>query len=429
MTARMLAKILGIACVATPVVLLGGAGGCIISAVGGASSFEPEQLEAKLSPEGRALLDKAYEGIEGGRLMDYHTHMLGMDTSNSGTWINPAMMSWSSPIRRLRFAVYLDGSRIENLENGDAEYLDRLISLVRNQPQVSRHQILAFDHHYNKDGSINLEKSEFYTPNSYVFALAKKYPDIFVPAMSVHPYRKDALQELEKWAAQGGVMIKWLPNAMGIDAADPALDPYYNKVKELGLTILTHVGLEKAVEAEEDQRFGNPLRFRRPLDQGVRVVMAHCASLGEDEDLDNPGSEKKSSFDLFMRMMDDKKYEGFLFAEMSATTQFNRIGKPLTTMLKRTDLHHRLVNGSDYPLPAINIVVRTGDLEDQGYITSDEREALNEIYEFNPILFDFVLRRTIHAPGTEEHFSASVFYEKPEFAAKPLTETKTNEGG
>jgi len=43
-------------------------------------------------------------------------------------------------------------------------------------------------------------------------------------------------------------------------------------------------------------------------------------------------------------------------------TQFNRIGKPLTTILAREDLHERLINGSDYPLPAINFLIRTRSL-------------------------------------------------------------------
>ena len=38
--------------------------------------------------------------------------------------------------------------------------------------------------------------------------------------------------------------------------------------------------------ASEMHDFGNPLRLRRALDAGVRVVVAHCASMGQDRDLD-----------------------------------------------------------------------------------------------------------------------------------------------
>lgn len=181
-------------------------------------------------------------------------------------------------------------------------------------------------------------------------------------------------------------------------------------MKKNGMILLTHVGEEQAVEAEEDQKLGNPLLFRRPLDMGVKVVMAHCASLGSDEDLDN-GNKKVPSFELFMRLMNEKKYEGLLYGEISATTQFNRLPTPILTLLENPILHKRLVNGSDYPLPAINVIIQTKSLVKYGMITKQERKYLNEIYQYNPLLFDYVLKRTIRHPKTGTKFDALVFGE------------------
>ena len=107
--------------------------------------------------------------------------------------------------------------------------------------------------------------------------------------------------------------------------------------------------------------------------------------------------------------MDEKRYEGLAFGEISAMTQFNRVGKPLQTILAREDLHERLLNGSDYPLPAVNILIRTRPLVKQGYLNESEGQSLKEIYDFNPLLFDFVLKRTITLPGTTKTLPASVF--------------------
>ena len=98
-----------------------------------------------------------------------------------------------------------------------------------------------------------------------------------------------------------------------------------------------------------------------------------------------------------------------MFGEISAMTQFNLAVTPLTTILSRTELHDRLVNGSDYPLPAVNILIRTKPLEKFGYLTSSECESLREIYHFNPLLFDFVLKRNLKIPGTSRRLPASVF--------------------
>jgi hypothetical protein len=183
-------------------------------------------------------------------------------------------------------------------------------------------------------------------------------------------------------------------------------------MKELDLILLSHGGEEKAVEAEEDQKLGNPLLLRRALDHGVKVIVAHCAGLGANEDLDSKDHKAVDNFDLFQRLMDEKRYEGLVFGEISAMTQFNRSAK-LRTLLAREDLHERLVNGSDYPLPAVNLLIRTRPLVKQGYINADEADSLKEIYDYNPMLFDFVLKRTLRLPGTAKGFPSSIFMTNP----------------
>jgi mannonate dehydratase len=94
-------------------------------------------------------------------------------------------------------------------------------------------------------------------------------------------------------------------------------------------------------------------------------------------------------------------------------TQFNRAGKPLTTILQREDLHERLVNGSDYPLPAVNALIRTRPLVKRGFITATEGKSLQEIYDYNPLLFDFVLKRALKLPGTDRRLPANLFMTNP----------------
>lgn len=381
---------------------------CLIHLLSGAFRHQPEEITEKLSDGARRLMDRSFEDVDPSKRRDYHVHMVGLGTNNSGMSVNRKMLSWLYPLHRLRTAVYMSGANVTDRSQADQQYADRLVNLIRNIEGGGKGHILAFDHHYNPDGTINQEKTNFYTPNEWVFSLVDKYPDVFAPTISVHPYRPDALAELEKWAKRGARFVKWLPNAHGMNAADPRNDDYYRMLKKYDITLLTHVGEEKAVASAEDQAFGNPLLFRRPLEMGVKVVMAHCGSLGENEDLDNPGEIAKS-FDLFLRLMDNPRYDGLLFGDISAITQFNRLPGPLTTIIRRPDLHDRLLDGSDYPLPAINIVVQTRALVRHGFITPQERKHLNEIYHCNPLLFDYVLKRTLRAPGTRDRLSARIF--------------------
>lgn len=387
---------------------------CLIHMLSGAFRHRPEELEDRLSVKARDLVKRVQEDVDPAKLVDFHTHVAGIGAGGTNLHVNPRMRSWRHPFHRIKFEFYMSACGIKNEERTDSEFMDRLVGLIRHFPDHGRHRLLAFDRHYNPDGTINEEKTEFHVPNEYVFGLAKLHPGLFLPVMSVHPYRKDALSELERWAAEGGRLIKWLPNAMGIQPSSPQCDAYYAKMKQLNLTLLSHGGEEKAVEAEEDQKLGNPLLLRRALDHGVKVIVAHCAGLGENEDLDSPRRERRSNFDFFVRLMDEKKYEGLVFGEISAMTQFNRMGTPLTTILQREDFHPRLVNGSDYPLPAVNVLIRTGALAKAGYIAAEDRSLLNEIYDCNPILFDFVLKRRLRVPGTAKGLPVSVFQSNPE---------------
>ena len=384
---------------------------CLIDQIGGAFTKQPEELERSASPAAQKLIDQAFTDIDSNKLVDFHTHVIALGSDSRDAFVNAKMRSGFN-LERLKFLIYASAADIKNLDNADREYIDRLTRLARTIKRPGKYRILAFDKHYNADGTVNLAKTHFYLPNQYVVDLARQHSDIFEPVISVHPHRWDALVELEKWANAGVKYVKWLPNAMGIDPADKSVEPFYRKMKEHNMILLSHAGEEQAVEAAEDQRLGNPLRLRKALDMGVRVIVAHAASLGSCADHDNGGAQV-SCFDLFLRLMDESKYVGLVFGEISAMLQFNRMPGPFTTLLKRQDLHPRLVNGSDYPLPAINALIHTRALASDGFITSAEREALNEIYDYNPLLFDFVLKRTMRHPETKQKFAASVFMENP----------------
>ncbi len=387
---------------------------CLLKHAGGAFTHRPEELKDRLSSKASDLVKAAFADVDPARLVDYHTHVAGIGTGGTNNLVNPKMRTWKHPLHRLKFAVYLSAAGVENMERADLEFAARLVSLVRHMEPHGKFRLLAFDKNYNRDGTVNLAKTEFYVPNEYVFDLAARHPDLFEPVISVNPYRRDAVDELEKWAGRGGRMVKWLPNAMGIDPSDAGCDPFYRKMKELGLVLLSHGGEEKAVEAEEDQRLGNPLLLRRALDHGIKTIVAHCAGLGYNEDLDDPAKKRAHNFQLFMRLMEDRRYDGLVFGDISAMTQFNRIGEPLSTVIGRADLHARLVNGSDYPLPAINLLIRTRPLLRAGYIDAEERASLREIYRFNPLLFDFVLKRCLKLPGTNRRLPASIFQSNAE---------------
>jgi len=366
------------------------------------------------SPVAQALIDRAFADLDPGKpVVDVHVHAIGLGQDGDGTFVNPEKLSPRHPLKRFETNLYLKATGVKGLTHFDRDYLEVLAARAQAFPRPVRLHLLALDQAYRPDGTPDAARTEFHVPNAYVFAAAARHPDLFVPVMSIHPARKDALQELEACAAKGGRLLKWLPNAQAIDPEDPRCDAFYRRMKELGVVLLTHAGEERAVAVKDAQALGNPLKLRRPLDLGVTVIVAHCASLGRNADLDHPGKVARN-FDLFLRLMEDPKYRGRLFGDLSAITQINRLPAPLQTLLARPDLDGRLLNGSDYPLPGVDLIIWTRRLVELKLISAAERKALNEIWKQNPLLFDFVLKRTLKDPKTGRRWPADLFQRGPE---------------
>ena len=346
------------------------------------------------------LVQAAWEGIDPARFWDAHVHLIGTGDSGSGLWVNPQMQSLAHPIQWLQRAFYFNASCTADDGQSDRNYLERLNWLLEQLPVGVKLMLLAFDYFHDEQGKPIPEASAFYTPGAYAADLATKHPDRFEWIASIHPYRRDATTALQSAVAQGARAIKWLPPAQGMDPASPLCDPFYETAAELNVPILVHAGAELAVHGGNTEDFGNPLRLRRPLEHGVRVIVAHCASLGSGPDLDSgPEGPSIPCFELFSRMLDEPAYEGLLYGEISAVTQINRMGNALETLLRRDDWHPRLLNGSDYPLPGILPLFSLQQMERRGYIQPDEAETLSAIRNYNPLLFDFVLKRALRFAG------------------------------
>ena len=369
---------------------------------------------ARLPPSLAAheLTQQVFAGLRPDYLWDGHVHLLGVGDSGPGTWINPALRRLARPVQHAQFRFYLNASCVtrEQLKQGRADqgFLERLLALKQAFPAASRFMLLAFDYSYDESGQRRPDLSAFYVSNDYAARLHRAHPEHFEWVASIHPYREDAVEALQRAVRAGARAVKWLPPAMGMDPGNKLCDPFYEALARADIPLLIHAGDEHAVRGSDQQDFGNPLLLRRPLEHGARVVAAHCASLGEGRDLDRgPSGPLIDNFSLFERLMNAPQYEGRLFGEISAVTQRNRPGRVLKTLLETDEWHDRLVNGSDYPLPGVLPVFSLRKLVREQFIDAAAARVLTEIRRHNPILFDFMLKRLVRSGN--KRFSPRVF--------------------
>jgi mannonate dehydratase len=327
------------------------------------------------------------------------------------------MSSLFHPWQNLQRRFYLNASCTEREGSVDEDFVRRLLQCLDAFPRGAKAMLLAFDFHYDERGARREDLSSFFIPNHYAADLARRFPDRFEWICSIHPYRADAIDQLDWSVRHGARAVKWLPSAMGMDPASPKCDPFYQALARSNLPLLTHAGEEQAIAGGSLAELNNPLRLRRPLEQGVRVIVAHCASLGKNIDIDHgPGGPRVEAFELFQRLMGESRYERRLFGEISAIIQANRIDSALAALIRRADWHSRLINGSDYPLPGVVPIVSLRRFVRQRFLTEAQAQVLSEIRRYNALLFDFVLKRSLVSDG--QRFMPVVFESRRLFDAR-----------
>ncbi len=371
--------------------------------------MNPCLTDLPLSSEVTTMLEKVWQGIDAQQVWDTHVHLVGTGDStgelNLKPWLNPKMDSYLHPVLSVQKFFYINGSCVDE-QQIDVSYITRLQQLLAKMPSGVKLMLFAFDWQYDEQGRIIRDNSVFHIPNRYAAKIVQTYPTLFEWVASIHPYRADCVDALQQAHAEGARAIKWLPSAMGIDPLSKRCERFYQAAAGLKMPIISHTGEENAVQGG-NQDYGNPLRVRRALDAGVKVVLAHCASDGEDVDLDQGNAAARvKSYQLFARLMDESAYKSLLYADISAITLRNHawVLKPL---LARTDWHSRLLNGSDYPLVGILPLFDLADLAAENLLATGYLLPLRQLQQAHPLLFDFALKRLLQF-GTAR-FPTTVF--------------------
>lgn len=272
-------------------------------------------------------------------IVDFHAHIAGLGFGNSGCFIGDELRN------NFRFKFYLMamGVSLKELEaEGDQILVKKVSDAVTQSTVVDKAIILAMDSVVDDKGELDRARTQIYVPNEYVYEQTQRYPNLLYAA-SINPYRKDAIARLEQASAQGAVLVKWIPSIMFIDPADPAIIPFYKKMAELNMPLLTHTGMERSFAHAKDD-LSDPQRLELPLSLNVTVIAAHIATTGE--------SHGEENFERILPMF--KKYSN-LYGDISSLTQVNKLGY-VDKVLAHPELQDRLIYGTDWPLQFFPLV-------------------------------------------------------------------------
>ncbi|HEV2293923.1 MAG TPA: amidohydrolase family protein [Tepidisphaeraceae bacterium] len=261
-------------------------------------------------------------------VIDCHVHVAATEPHGRMS----ARLQASLPFQFMQWRLGLRGTEAEK-ERALAEHLAQLIAAA---PRLTAAVVLAFDAVYNELGMLNVRETHLHVTNDYVMDLVRQDRQMLF-GCSVHPYRTDAIAQLERCVAGGAVLCKWLPNTQGMNPSDRRCFAFYEALAHYKLPLLSHTGGETSLPTI-DRSVADPMLLKPALERGVTVIAAHCGTRSKPFEPDYVPQ--------FVRLARD--YERF-YGDTSALnlpTRWYAYG----SVLSDERVRRKLIHGSDWPI-------------------------------------------------------------------------------
>lgn len=266
-------------------------------------------------------------------------------------------------LARWHFGIDSDVSE----QDFDAAIERILLDHILSAQGIDRVVLLAFDQYHTDDGRplgprrrLWQTGSDLYVSNTYVRQIWLRYPGRILFGASIHPYRRDkrksALDMLDEVVEAGAVLVKWLPLSQNIDAEDPRTIDFLRRAAELEVPLLIHCGAEAAL-GNLHPRFKDPAPWLRSLRRLRRehrmptIIIAHAASPPLW-----PLTPARTLHTL-MKALTGEFADAPLYTDTAGMTMINK-AVWLLKLSRMPEVHHKLVHGSDFPIPPFPIVFR-----------------------------------------------------------------------
>jgi predicted TIM-barrel fold metal-dependent hydrolase len=274
------------------------------------------------------------DSIKARRRIDMHVHMVGNGVASSGGWMR--LSGWHRwlagfMLKQLGLSSSALAADLETL------YAEHLLQLVR-ASSLDAVVLLAHERVHDPDGTPREDLGSMFVPNDVVLDLARRHRE-FLAGVSIHPARRDALDELDRCVASGAVLMKCLPNCQNIDFSNKRYEPFWKRMAQARMPLLAHTGGEHTVPVV-NAALADPKLLRFPLECGVTVIAAHCGT--------SSGAFDHDYFDDWTAML--REFPN-LYGDISALVSLNRCGHLRDCL--RAEIAPRILHGSDFPVPVL----------------------------------------------------------------------------
>ncbi len=281
-------------------------------------------------PSGKGASPEGNDAV----IIDCHVHLAGVNEAAGNIFKAEACPVIIRNALARRFGI----SPADMLAPGADDRLAATLCRWLNESQLDAAVLLAMDGVYDLDGKPVPERTWLRVDNDFVARVAASTPKACWGA-SIHPYRRDAIAELERVVQRGACLIKWLPSVQQIDPEHPRCYPFYEAMAHFKIPLLCHTGNEHLIKGA-NQSLNRPQRLVPALERQVTVIAAHCGT--------RLFLHERCWFGDWQRLA--LEHEHF-YGDLSAFVYPTRV-RPLRTLLRTPALLQKIVFGSDVPVTA-----------------------------------------------------------------------------
>jgi predicted TIM-barrel fold metal-dependent hydrolase len=300
--------------------------------------------------------------------IDIHCHVVGNGKDINNVYHDVYLYAQDNQHWFTRILYNMLEEDLEKLEadlNRDGiisthEYFELLYRLLSTSKEIDGIVLLALDAVFSPvKGILNKKKTDLWVSNRF---LAQKVEELnnqlqnesdpekrrkeFFFGASVNPNRKDWEAELEFVFNQTeAVLVKLIPSTQHIILKDEKHRDFYTALAAANMPLLCHVGPEYSFPEGIRKKHLDSFKYlEKPLECGVTVIAAHCAT--PVFPMIDPNVTKE--FYSFMKNANsDGKVR--LWADTSALSLSTRL--PYIQEIVETFPSEWLVHGSDFPIP------------------------------------------------------------------------------
>jgi predicted TIM-barrel fold metal-dependent hydrolase len=278
-------------------------------------------------------------------MVDIHAHLLNKEVSFSRFYDKLALTFFAKKLG-------MDAKML--IETPYEAYTQGLLRNIRESKHLSKSVLFGVDAKVDNQGNILHQDITVCADNDALYRLYHDNQDIIIPFFSINPLRPNALDLIERYHALGFVGAKFLQNYWNVDTREKQFIPYFEKLKEKNIPLIIHIGSESSLHSHKACESIEMLQ--QPLEIGVTVIAAHMALSYTPLGIFKALSQNPKHFNHEYHQLIEMLYNhDNLYADLSAMLTPVR-AKVLRHLSQEKKIHHKLLFGTDFPVPFTTII-------------------------------------------------------------------------